>query len=151
MPLQENQPEHSLASLEKWHKTHTQEARKSWWNKHASSSYTQLEICESSLFPKELLLSRKALGRIIALRTGHGYFASYHDRFGHKDANLRCKCGSLKTRLHIFFCRILRRRGYRPSGSINLLIPKLLGTPEGAITLTKWLDQTNFYEQICTR
>lgn len=151
IPCSENQTIYSLASLEKWYKETTHSARQEWWNIHAPSSYTQLEIREAPSFPKELLLTRKALGRIIALRTGHGDFASYHNRFGHTGANLHCRCGSLKTQLHCFYCRILRHRGHRPSGSINFLIHKLFGTSEGAITLVKWLDKTKFFEEICIR
>lgn len=148
---QDDQPEHSFASLESLHAKYIQDARKDWWNKYIPESYSKLGITNAPSSPKELHLSRKALGRLISLRTGHGDFASYHLRFGHTEANLQCHCGSQKTQRHLFFCRILRRRGHRPTGSINYLIPKLLGTPEGATTLTKWLESTNFFEHICTR
>lgn len=148
---QGDQPEHSFASLKKWHTISSQVASKNWWDKNIPSSYAQLEIRDISSFPRDLLLSRKALGRIISFRTGQGDFAPYHERFGHIDANTRCQCGSLKTRLHNFFCRIIRRRGHRPAGSINQLIPNLLGKLDGAISLTKWLDETKFFEQICPR
>lgn len=151
IPLRVDQPEHSLASLEKWLTTYTHDARKSWWNKDIPNNYIQLEIADAPTYPKELHLSRKALGRIISFRTGHGDFDPYYTRFGHTEANLRCQCGSFKTRLHLFYCRILRRRGHRPAGPINLLIPELLGTPEGAIVQTNWLEETKFFEQVCTR
>ncbi|KAF5189583.1 reverse transcriptase [Thalictrum thalictroides] len=147
----EDNPSHSFSSLEKWHSLKLLRTKEVWWKTHLHTNYTQLEINTIPAFPKELLLSRKALGRIISLRTGHGDFAAYHKRFGHTNSNENCLCGSSKTRLHLFFCRILRRRGYRPKGSINQLLPKLLGTPEGAILLTKWLEQTKFFEEICTR
>lgn len=70
-------------------------------------------------FPKELHLCRKELGQVIATRTGLGDFADYQIRFKNEEPNLNCHCGSPKTPTHFMFCRILRRRGGRPSGPIN--------------------------------
>lgn len=141
----------SMASLEKWRNTKINEDRNSWWINVIPKLYEQLEIRSALSSPIELQLSRKSLSRVIAARTGHGDFATYHTRFRHTEANLNCKCGSPKTPIHFFFCRILQRRRGRPAGPINLLIPKLLGTPNGAITLSKWLDHSRFFEDICPR
>lgn len=147
--IPEPQLDRSFASLEKWHQARVISDRERWWNKQAPQSYTRLEIRSAPLLPKELLLSRKQLGRLIAARTGHGDFAAYHTRLKHTEAKIQCRCGSLKTPLHFFFCRILRRRGYRPEGNIHVLVPRLLGTAEGAVILTKWLSSTKFFEEIC--
>lgn len=142
----------SFASLEQWHKTKSNQVRETWWKEHAPKTYIQLEINDAPPIPKELLLRRKALGKIIAARTGHGDFAAYHNRFGHMNAKIHCQCGSLKTPTHFFYCRKVRRRSrYRPPGSINSLLPNLLGTPEGAFKLVKWLENTKYFEQICLR
>ena len=151
MPYNESQQQHSLASLCRWQKEKTDNSRDIWWQAQAPKMYSQLEIHSAPLPPKELLLSRKFLGHLFASRTGHGDFAEYHTRFNHHDANLNCKCGSPKAPLHFFFCRILRRRRGRPPGPISFLIPTLLGTPKGAITLSEWLDKTDFFVNICPR
>ncbi|KAI1005071.1 hypothetical protein K3495_g3142 [Podosphaera aphanis] len=146
-----NPPEYSSSALGKWNGEQIKLARDNWWQTSRPPTYTQFEIRNAPSFPKELLLSRKDLGQVVAARTGHGDFAAYHIRFKHEDAALNCLCGSLKTPTHFFFCRILRRRDGRPAGPINTLIPHLLGTPEGAIILSKWLDQSRFFEEICLR
>lgn len=120
---------HSFSSLVQLHKIKTNESRDKWWKSNAPNSYTKFEIEHAPKMPQELSLSRKSLSRIIAARTGHGDFAEYHIRFNHADAQLYCHCGSTKTPIHFFFCRILRRKRGRPSGNINTLIPRLLGTP----------------------
>ena len=119
---------YSLSTLEQWLSTHQSQARTDWWNKNIPDTYKRLEIKTAPYFPKELLLERKALGKLIAARTGHGDFATYHTRFKHEEANFNCLCGSPKTPTHFFFCRILRRRGGRPSFPISQLLPYLLGT-----------------------
>lgn len=141
----------SLAALRKWHAEKATQLRDSWWKDHIPKSYKNLEIKEAPSFPKELYLERKALSKIIAARTGHGDFATYHTRFKHEEAKTTCRCGSAKTPTHFLFCRILRRRGGRPSGPIQQLIRYLLGTSEGAFILSKWLESTRFFEEICPR
>ena len=38
----------------------------------------------------ELKLKREVLGWLIAARSGYGYFADYHERFGHEEVDYRC-------------------------------------------------------------
>lgn len=59
----------------------------------------------------EMNLSRKVLGWLIAARSGHGHFADYHERFGHEEEDIRCKCGQRRSRLHPFLCA--KARPYR--------------------------------------
>ncbi|KAI0993970.1 hypothetical protein K3495_g14214 [Podosphaera aphanis] len=143
--------EHSLSSLKKWQKAKEKESRDEWWREHIPPSYSKLQIINAPRSPKELLLTRKSLGQLIAARTGHGDFAAYHSRFKHEEARVNCLCGSPKTPTHFLFCRILRRRGGRPPGPTNQLLPSLLGTSKGAIILTKWLDHSRYFEDICPR
>lgn len=150
-PTLEPKSAKTFSSLEKWIQTESEIAKERWWNTQAPISYKNLEIVDSSNPPRELLLRRKELGRLIAARTGHGDFAAYHTRFKHVEAQNHCRCGSLKTTTHFLFCRILRRRGYRPPGEIRSLIPRLLGTEKGAFIFTKWMSQTKYFEEICIR
>ena len=147
----ESEQRHSLAPLDRWQIAKMENSRVNWWQAEAPNVYIQLEINSAPLPPKELLLRRKFLGHLIASRTGHGDFAAYHTRFNHQDANPSCKCGSPKTPLHFFFCRILRRRGGRPLVPSSSLIPSLLGTAKGAGTLSKWLGKAEFFSKICPR
>lgn len=139
----------SIASIEKWSNAKIKEGREIWWMNNIPKTYKNLEIKDAPKFPKELLLNRKSLGRLLAARTGHGDFARYHTRFSHTDARMDCRCGSAKTPIHFLFCRILRRRQGRPTGPIKQLIPNLLGTTKGAITLSKWFESSRFFEDIC--
>ena len=59
----------------------------------------------------EMNLNREVLGLLIAARTGHGRFADYHERFGHKEADVYCRCGQKRSRLHLFSCP--HARSYR--------------------------------------
>ena len=144
LPFLNSQTKFSIASLNKWMSTQMSQAREKWWNDHMPRTYFGLGINTAPPFPKELLLRRKTLGQVIAARTGHGDFAAYHTRFKHELANNYCRCGSAKTPTHFLYCRIVRRRGGQPEGPINLLIPTLLGTSEGALILTKWLDHSQY-------
>lgn len=59
--------------------------------------------------PEGLKLPRYVLARWIALRTGHGDFKEYHERFRHHDAELACSCGRPKTPEHLVYCSKTRR------------------------------------------
>ncbi|KAI1002306.1 hypothetical protein K3495_g5894 [Podosphaera aphanis] len=143
-------PEYSFSSLKRWHTEQTKIAREKWWHTSRPPAYTQLKIANTPIFPRELLC-RKDLGRVVAAKTGHGDFAAYHTRFRHEDATLNCLCGSTKSPIHFLFCRILRRRDGHPTRPISTLVPHLLGAPEGALTLCKWLGQSRFFQEICLR
>jgi hypothetical protein len=121
------------------------------WKTVAPQFYRDLGIDSSPRTPKELSLPRATLGHILASRSGHGDFADYHERFNHNDAHLLCRCGARKAPIHFFFYRIAKRRMRRPPGPPITTVPKLLGTYAGAMALEKWLQQTQFYEDICPR
>ncbi|KAI1000193.1 hypothetical protein K3495_g8005 [Podosphaera aphanis] len=95
---QDFQEKLSIASHAKWLSTQMSQAREKWWKDHIPLSYARFEINNAPAFPKKLLLDRKALGQIIAARTGHGDFAAYHTRFNHEEANNNCRCGSPNPR-----------------------------------------------------
>lgn len=86
---------------------------KDWWRK---------ELCERSPAyrewkfqytprkePEELRLPRPLLGHYLAMRTGHGDFKAYHDRFNHQDANTSCAwCWKRTSPEHPVHCRYSR-------------------------------------------
>jgi ribonuclease HI len=141
----------SLATLKRQAKAKGPAAALTLWRTVAPQSYQELGIITSPLPPDELKLRRHILGRILAVRSGHGDFADYHERFGHEDAYILCSCGSRKGRLHFFFCCRAKRRAPRPPGAPSLVLPTLLGTPRGTRELASWLDKTRFFEDICPR
>jgi hypothetical protein len=142
---------YSFASLKRRAKANTMSALQSYWQSTAPQSYQDLQITASPQCPAELRLPRPLLARILAARSGHGDFARYHERFNHEDAYLLCRCGSKKTPIHFFFCRIARRRLPRPPGPPSEMIPYLLGTPKGAAELASWFSQARFFDDICPR
>lgn len=142
---------HTLASLRHWARQSVSQAITRLWRTVAPQHYRDLGIQTSPLNPKELLLPRAILGRILAARSGHGDFADYHERFNHVDAHLYCRCGARKAQLHFFFCYIAKRRFRRPLGKPGVVLAELLGTTSGIKTLTTWLQRTRFYEDICPR
>ena len=127
--ISEPQLDCSFASLKKWHQARVISDRESWWNKQAPQSYTRLEIRSAPLLPKELLLSRNQLGRLITARTGHGDFAAYHRRFNHQNANLHCICGRELSPTHFvrWTTNFLQLRKLRKSMTVDVYISQLLG------------------------
>lgn len=142
---------YTLASLQRWAKSTVPQATNKLWQTVAPQLYRDLAIQTSTSNPKELLLTRAMLGRIIAARSGHGDFADYHERFNHEDAHLHCRCGARKAPLHFFFCKIAKRRAKRPPGPPSTALDELLGTTSGISKLVTWLKKTRFYEDICPR
>ena len=75
---------------------------KEWETKGTSQAvkyYRELKIQPTTnvkVMP-EMNLSRKVLGWLIAARSGHGHFADYHERFGHAEEDIRCKCGQRRS------------------------------------------------------
>src|SRR5207249_849267 len=51
------------------------------------------------------VMSRHALGTLLAARSHHEDFASYYERFQHQNVNLRCSCRARKTSEHSFLCK----------------------------------------------
>jgi len=80
-----------------------------WWQKQRTTLsvwYNQWKLDYHTTPQKELSLSRRTLGKLLATRTRHGDYAWYHQKFKHEDASLNCShCSRLKTPEHIVFCR----------------------------------------------
>lgn len=107
-----------------------------WWEKHAPTRYKTLRIKVANAWscPTELSLSRLALGKLIASRTGHGDFKASHEHFRHVDFQ-NCECGEDKAPDNFFFCRKTRGLTKKQVGNRRgeEAIRWLLGTTEGAI------------------
>jgi hypothetical protein len=74
-----------------------------------SRHYRKWDLTFAVSCPPELeVLSRQSLHRLLAIRSWHGDFTSYHRRFNHpeEECEMRCRwCGASKTPEHIVFCR----------------------------------------------
>ncbi|CEJ95257.1 hypothetical protein VHEMI10748 [[Torrubiella] hemipterigena] len=78
-----------------------------WWNSIEKATYrrqTPNIKADLSKLP-ELEVPRKQLRFLLAARTNHGDFATYHERFHHHNTILECPCGREKTPTYIFYCR----------------------------------------------
>ncbi|MGI0016602.1 MAG: hypothetical protein ACREBU_24530, partial [Nitrososphaera sp.] len=119
-----------------------------WWYRNQPPKYARWGLSTSLKQTPELAtLSRIELHHLLAARSGHGDFASYHERFKHEDAVLECTCGKRKTPTHIFSCQKARRRKrwIPPRGGIETAIG------------TQWSNfiqrakATDFFQDICPR
>jgi ribonuclease HI len=128
-------------------------ALRAYWGGCMPTRYRRLQVQVVEGLPKELHLPRKALGRLLAARSGHGDFAEYHERFDHADALLYCSCGVEKAPEHFFSCRKGRTRArFRaPGGQRNPLraVRWILGKVNGAKRFEQWCRTTGFYVDIC--
>lgn len=118
------------------------------WGLVLPHNYEELQISygpSSSI----LHLPRPIAGRILAIRSMHGDFADYHDRFQHEDANLYCSCGKRKSPLHFYFCRTGKAYKSLSTDPPSVAIPWLLGTRSGAEKLSDWLRSSRFYQDVC--
>ncbi|EDN98874.1 hypothetical protein SS1G_13733 [Sclerotinia sclerotiorum 1980 UF-70] len=74
-------------------------AETDWWKEviaSLSSSYKKWSPNYNTKEPKELALPRGVLHRLLAMKTGHGDYAAYHQRFKHQNSKQDCSCGMEK-------------------------------------------------------
>lgn len=87
----------------------------------------------------------------MSIRSGHGDFKPYHDRFKHPDREARCICiGKLKSRFHFYRCeegmrrqredRIQDHKGKKP---VEERMKFLLGP--GIKIVTKWVENVGYH------
>ena len=101
----EHQNIFTLAALKRQVTIGTQKLAEEWWLKNRTDRYEELDLLMRRKRPPELNLPRWAYHRLIAARTGHGDFASYHRRFQHQNEVILCKCGREKRPWHFAECR----------------------------------------------
>ncbi|KAK2933577.1 hypothetical protein FoTM2_004819 [Fusarium oxysporum f. sp. vasinfectum] len=125
-----------------------------WWQEALPRhrSYHALDLKTATLkCPRELSLPRGTLHHLLACRSTHGDFQSYHRRFNHKDAT-KCTCGRIKTPEHLVFCRKVQRlRSQWPQlkkepQNNREYWSELIRQPE---RFAAFLEITRFYEKIC--
>ena len=105
------------------------------------------------------------LHRLLAIRTQHGDFRWYHEKFQHEDANLDCTCGKPKSPSHIVSCRKTRRLFHlwpQPPRLATQPAPTIPVHKQDKMKYLGWLIQTptafsdflrvtEFYSKICPR
>lgn len=85
-------------------------ASQEWWEANRPGNYTYWKINFTRKPPPELRLLRKALALLLAERTGHGDYRSYHERFKHDPETWKpCACGLHKEPGHVFKCPLNSR------------------------------------------
>ena len=77
-----------------------------YWDRERQklARYRLLDVTATS-HPKELSLTRQSLRTLLAERTEHGDFVSYHQRFLHVDYTPDCQCGAPKEPGHFASCK----------------------------------------------
>ena len=130
-----------MAAGKRWAKESTEESFKIWWRKQGTK--LQKRSLPAPTLKPSVAMSCHALGTLLAARSHHGDFASYHERFQHQDANLRCSYGARKTPEHPFLCKKLRQRHklrYHKEQMIDL--DSLITTREGEACYASWIKET---------
>lgn len=119
-----------------------------YFENNAPQRYRDLELEAKDKTPYTLRLPRDALGHLLAARSGHGDFSSYHTRFQHRDAEHNCLCGSPKSPTHFYFCPKARQLApLNVPGHYGHQATKwLLNTNEGAKLFSKWIHKSRFYK-----
>ncbi|RAL59211.1 hypothetical protein DID88_006666 [Monilinia fructigena] len=82
-------------------------AQQSWWIKRKaklSAHYLKWDLTYRVGLPPELDLPRNQLHRLLAIRSAHGDFAWYHNKFRHANALTECSCGAAKAPMHLVHC-----------------------------------------------
>ncbi|KAI0995872.1 hypothetical protein K3495_g12309 [Podosphaera aphanis] len=87
-----------------------------WWDSACPKRYEDLNLQMHRKKPPEMALTRAVYARLLAARTGHGDFASYHRRWNHATAPLLCECGREKSVGHLVQCRRALNRWRQISG-----------------------------------
>ncbi|KAJ5385666.1 hypothetical protein N7509_008207 [Penicillium cosmopolitanum] len=145
----------SLSYLMREAKQHTRAATCTAYTRDAPQAYQDLNIqpYTKNSRAREHRLPRGVLGRLLAVRTGHGDFQAYHERFYHRDSLTTCSCGKPKSPVHFFFCPPARKRWKDrwkgPKVSPSAMIDWILSTAAGAEEFGRFVQETSFFKDIC--
>lgn len=75
-----------------------------WQARKPSDAYDRWKL-EYNPTKESNELGRRTLGHYLAMRTGHGDFRGYHDRFAHQGAKTQCPwCDNSTAPDHLFHC-----------------------------------------------
>ena len=121
-------------------------------NSTAAKTYLDLGLKPTSRAKSlhELRLKRQVQGWLIAARSGHGHFTSYHERFGHEGTDLNCLCGEKRSQLHPYSCtraRKHRQHLWCDKRQRQLAPEKVIGTPEGVTVFANWAPATGLFNR----
>ena len=122
-------------------------AASAYWRGNCPDRYARLGLELSTRIPAELSHPRPLLGRLLAARSGHGDFSSYHLRFKHEDAELLCRCGEPKAPEHFAFCDAANPPFGRvvPNDCRGDPVRWALGTTPGAKAFAEWASTSRFF------
>ena len=98
----------------------------------------------------EMALKREVLGWLIAARSGHGHFADYHERFGHEEEHIHCKCGQRRSKSHPFSCssaRAFRFKLFSITDRRLLTQKEVMGTSQGIKMFAEWAPRTELFRR----
>ncbi|KAM5527260.1 hypothetical protein FOXYSP1_20132 [Fusarium oxysporum f. sp. phaseoli] len=139
-----------LAYLRRIARQKPKEAFEAWWSTSAPEQYKGLNLKATAGCLPELSLPRAALHHLLAARSLHGDFASYHERFDHDNARLVCSCGRRKAPDYIFYCRkVLLRLRMRLAPSPNAAVNLAIG--RDFTKFTELSKASVFFGKICPR
>lgn len=103
--------------------------------------------------PEELHLPRKTLHALLAARSAHGDFESYHGWMGHTD-HQKCTCGRIKTPDHPVRCKKTQKSRPnwpklepKPSDLKNYWLRLLTSPADFALSL----QVTRYFQDICAQ
>ena len=143
--LEPTDPMISVAGGRRWAREQLSAGFNSWWLTTRHRGTIPLPSPTTDPPPD---VPRGALARVLAARSGHGDFASYHERFNHAGAQLHCQCGARKTPLHFFYCRKApgrhRLRLFR--GKV-MTIEDLITTQTGVKCMSEWMREYRYYSR----
>ena len=129
--------------------------KKEWGSKTSSQSikiYQELKIrpITNAKSMPEMNLNREVLGWLIAATTGHGHSAEYHERFGHEEVNIRCRCGQRRSRLRPLSCPHARSHRAKLFSLVDKrpFTPKeILGTAQGVKVFAEWAPKKELFRR----
>ncbi|KAE8216880.1 hypothetical protein CF319_g8889 [Tilletia indica] len=139
----------TLASFQRWDRQQLHEIWDLRWDlsKSDHDQYAKYRLRAPTLRPSpDLTLPRRLHGLLLSVRTGHGDFAPYHERFDHNDASLNCRCEAPKTPEHPLLCEtyaLHQHLLHDDNGQISL--PWLLDSRQGSLAFARYAQASNAF------
>lgn len=96
----------------------------------------------------EINLNRDVLSWLIVAETGHDHFVDYHNRFGHEEVDVYCKCGQKQLQLYPFSCLYVRshRAKLFSQTEKRLFTPnEILGIAKEVKLFAEWAPKTELF------
>jgi hypothetical protein len=139
-----------LAYLRRIARQKPKEAFRTWWPSASPEQYKRLNLKAIIACPPELLLPRIVLHHLLAIRSLHGDFAAYHERFNYTKARVLCLYNRRKIPNHIFYYRkVPPRKRARLAPSPNTAVNLALGKDFNKFV--KLAKISAFFDKICPR